>query len=239
MPSAKDVKINASFFKVFVVGDSGTGKSIFASTFPKPAFLFDFDKSILSYRGLDVDYETYAHTSLGWVQFEKDFRGLKKSVKEGTFPYKTVIFDSTTTLSDMAMERAMQLDPKRSPTNGPLWNVHLGMVKNLLEGFIRQLLEFPCNVVVIGHLKRDYHDETGAVIGITPLLTGQLSTKVPSYFDEVYYAENKTRNGKTEFVLLTLAKGLLRARSRLSGREQLLPASIPNDYPTLIKYLEK
>lgn len=239
MPSAKDVTVKTSTLKVFVVGDSGTGKSIFASTFPKPAFLFNFDKSILSYKGLDIDYEDYPQDPKGWVKFEKDFRTLKKTITDGTFKYKSIIIDSTTTWTDLAMERALQLDPKRSPTNGPMWNVHYGMVKNLIEGYIRQILEFPCNIIVIGHLKKEVDAETGAIISITPMLTGQLSTKVPSYFDEVYYSTVKTLQGKPSFKLLTLPRGLLKARSRLSGIKQELPLEIPNDYDTLMKYIKE
>jgi hypothetical protein len=239
MPNAKDIHPDTTYIKTFIVGDSGTGKSIFASTFPTPIFLFNFDKSILSYKGLDVDYEDYTQDAQGWVKFEKDFRELKKQVKENTFKYKSIVIDSTTSWTDLAMERAMQLDPKRSATNGPLWNVHYAMVKNLMEGFIRQLLEFPCNIVVIGHLTKHLDSETGAVIGIEPMLTGQLSVKVPSYFDEVYYSITKTIGGKTEFKLLTLAKGFLKARSRLSGIKQILPQEVNNNYTELMTMIRK
>lgn len=243
MPNAKDVSFDTTFLKVFVVGDPGTGKSIFASSFPMPAYLFNFDDTILSYKGLDVDYEDYTKDAKGWVKFEKDFRELKKRHADNDFPYKTIIVDSTTSWTDLAMERAMQLDPKRSATNGPIWNVHFGMVKHLIEGFIRQLLEFNCNIVVIGHLAKQLDSDTGALISVEPMLTGTLSTKVPSYFDEVYYSTTKTtrKNDKpvTEFLLLTLAKGHLKARSRLSGITQALPAEIPNSYTELMKHMKE
>lgn len=239
MQSAKDVNIQTQTLKVFVCGDPGTGKSIFASTFPTPAFLFNFGDTILSYRGLDIDYEDYPISSAGWTKFEKDFKALKAEIKSESFKYKTVILDDTTAWTDIAMERALTLDPKRSASNGPMWNVHYGMVKNLIEGYIRQLLEFPCNIVVIGHVARQVDADTGAVISIEPMLTGQLSTKVPSYFDEVYYSTTKTTQGKTEFKLLTLAKGHFKARSRLSGVNQLLPQEINNNYPELMAKLNK
>lgn len=239
MPNARDVKVDTTYIKCFVCGDSGTGKSIFASTFPKPIFLFNFDGAILSYRGLDVDYEDYPMSGAGWVKFEKDFRELKKRLKEDDFPYQTIVLDSTTSWTDLAMERSLMLDPKRSATNGPLWNVHYGMVKNYIEGFTRQLLEFPCNIVVIGHLAKQLDSDTGAIIAIEPMLTGQLSTKVPSYFDEVYYTTTKTVGGKTNFILLTLARGLLKARSRLSGIRQILPQEVPNNYESLMDLIRK
>ena len=42
MANAKDVSINTEWLKVMSVGESGEGKSIFASSFPTPGFIFDF-----------------------------------------------------------------------------------------------------------------------------------------------------------------------------------------------------
>lgn len=239
MPSAKDVKPDSTFLKAFVCGDSGTGKSVFAGTFPKPIYLFNFDDAILSYMGLDVEYEDYPLSAQGWVKFEKDFNALRKLAKDDEFPYKTVVIDSITSWSDIAMERALSLDPKRSPTGGPMWNVHYGMVKNLLEGKVRQLLDLPANIVVIGHLTKLTDGETGSIIGIEPMLTGQLSAKVPAYFDEVYYATNKLVQGQTQFKLLTLAHGHMKARSRLSGVKQILPKEVDNNYNTIMEIIRK
>ena len=235
--SAKDVHVSDKVFKILVIGDYGTGKSIFASTFPTPAFVFDFDKGILSYRGKDFDYTSYNLDAKGWIDFDKDFMEIKKAVADGK--YKTIIIDSTSTMSDLAMERALQLDPKRSATNGPLWNVHYGIVKNLVEGKLRQIMQLDCNIVVIAHLQVVKDEETGAVIGTQPLLPGALSQKIPGYFDEVYYAFNRMKEGKPAFMLQTVSKGHYKARSRISGEKSILPAEIPNDYNELIKAIEK
>ena len=72
MPNAKDVTTNSEWLKVFSVGESGMGKSCFASSFPTPGFIFDFGGEILSYKGLDFDYEQYELSPQGWVKFEKD-----------------------------------------------------------------------------------------------------------------------------------------------------------------------
>ena len=50
MPSCKDLTADTTFLKCMVIGKAGTGKSVFASSFPTPAFLFDFDKGALTYR---------------------------------------------------------------------------------------------------------------------------------------------------------------------------------------------
>jgi hypothetical protein len=232
--SAKTLTVESSNIKAYVLGAYGTGKSVFASSFPTPGFLFDFDQGVTLYRGMDWDYETFPLTWEGWVAFEKLFREVKKLVKEGK--YKTVVVDSTTAMTDCAMGRALQIDPKRSPEGGPVWNIHFMIVRNLMEAKLRDILSWPCNVIFTGHWDIKTDPETGNIISIDPLLTGQLAQKVPGYFDEVYAAFSGVKNGKEVFYIRTTSKGHYRARSRISGKLQLLPAIIPNDYTELIKH---
>jgi hypothetical protein len=235
MPSAKDVTVNTEFLKVMSVGDPGTGKSIFAGTFPKPGFVFDFSGGIVGYRGLDFDYEQYTLNPQGWVKFERDIVAVKKLVDEEK--YKTVVVDDLSAMTDLCMERAMQLDPKRTPAGGPLWNVHYQMVKNLMEGRLRQILNYDSNIVFIAHIQVNRDDETGNIINVQPMLTGQLGTRVPGYFDEVYYHSTRKEGSETKWVLQTIPVGWNRARSRLSGKGRLLPDYIENDYAILMDYI--
>ena len=234
MPSAKDITASSEYLKVMSVGESGTGKSVFAASFPTPGFVFDFGKEILSYKGKDFNYERFDISPQGWAKFEKEFIQVRKDV-EGE-KYKTVIIDNLSAMTDLCMEKAMQLDPKRSATNGPLWNVHYQMVKNLMEGKMRQLLNLKCNLVFIAHLTTKY-DDNGAVIGVEPSLTGQLSADVPAYFDEVYYHSTRKEGGDTKWYLQTVPIGRNRGRSRSSGKERLLPDMVENDYKEIIAYL--
>jgi hypothetical protein len=234
MPNAKDVSVNSEWLKVMSVGESGTGKSIFAASFPTPGFIFDFGKEILSYRGKDFDYEQYDVSSLGWSKFEKDFAEVRKSVEAEK--YQTVIVDNLSAMTDVCMEKALQLDPKRSPTGGPLWQVHYSLVKNLMEGRLRQLLNLRCNLVFITHLDT-IKDTEGAVIGVEPSLTGKLSVDVPSYFDEVFYHTYRKEEGSTKWYVQTIPMGRNHGRSRSSGKERLLPDLVENDYNEIIAYL--
>jgi hypothetical protein len=234
MPSAMDVTVNSEYLKVMSVGESGSGKSIFASSFPTPGFIFDFGKEILSYRGKDFTYEQYDVSAQGWAKFEKDFIQVKKDITEGK--YKTVIVDNLSAMTDVCMEKAMQLDPKRSPTNGALWNVHYQMVKNLMEGRLRQFINLNCNLVLIAHLDT-IKDEQGAVIGVEPSLTGTLSSDVPSYFDECYYHTVRKEVDGIKWFVQTVPVGRNRGRSRLSGKERLLPDLVENDYSEIIDYI--
>lgn len=244
MPSAKDVTVNTEWLKVMSVGESGEGKSVFAASFPQPGFIFDFGKEIQSYKGKDFFYEQYELSASGWGKFEKDFATLKKCIAEGKrLPddsgpgsYQTVIVDNISAMTDVCMEKALQLDPKRSTTGGPLWQVHYAMVKNLMEGRLRQFLNLECNLVLIAHLDT-IKDEEGAVIGVEPSMTGKLSGDVPSYFDEVYYHTHRKEDGDTKWFIQTVPIGRNHGRSRLSGKERLLPDLIENDYAELLAYL--
>ena len=237
MPNAKDATVLSENLKIFVLGDYGTGKSVFASTFPTPGFLFDFDNRPLSYRGLDWDYESYETSGQGWVKFEKDITTTKKLVEEGK--YKTAVLDSTTSMTDVAMERALQIDPRRSDEGGPIWNVHYQIVRNLVEGKLHKLLTLNCNIILIGHWKTEIDSKSGAILSIDPLLTGQLSTKVPGYFDEVYAAATKTGQSGTQYILRTVPRGLYKARSTISGPYRLLPEELPNNYFALMSAMRE
>ena len=223
--------------KIFVLGDYGTGKSVFASTFPTPGYVFDFDNRILSYRGLNWDYDSFETSAKGWIKFEQTINTVAKDVLEGK--YKTVILDSTTSLTDVAMERALQIDPRRSDEGGPIWNVHYQIVRNLVEGKLHKLLTMKAHIILIGHWKVETDSKTGAILSIDPLLTGQLSTKVPGYFDEVYCAATKTGQNGTRYILRTVPRGLYKARSTISGPFRLLPDEIDNNFFSLMSAIKE
>lgn len=239
MPNAMDLDITADSLKVFLAGDAGTGKSTFAASFPQPIRLFDFDKGVRSYMGVDCDYDQFDLSSRSWTQFEKLATEFIQKVDTNDQPaYKTLVVDSCTTWADLAMEQALNLNPQRSVTGGAVWNVHYGIVKDLVEGWTRRLLRFKGNIVFIGHTSTTKDDVTG-LIKVGPLLTGQLSVKVPGLFDEVYYTSTKMQDGKVRYLCQTEALGYYNARSRLSGKEHRLPLYVSNDYQTIMNLVKE
>lgn len=248
MANAKDVTAQTEWIKVMSIGEPGTGKSILGSTFPTPGFVFDLANSIISYQRLDFDYEQYPITPQGWTKIEKDIVTLAKCVKEKkSFPdeegrqedkrYLSIIVDDLSAMTAICMERALQLDPKRSATGGPAWNVHYSMVRNLMEGRLKQIMNLPCNIHFISHLNVVQDQETGAIIKVEPLLTGALPTIIPGFFDEVYYHSTKREGGDTKWLIQTVPIGFNKSRSRLSGKARILPDYLPNDYNEILAYL--
>ena len=80
-------------------------------------------------------------------------------------------------------------------------------------------------------------DETGAILEVKPLMTGQLAIRMPGYFDEVYYTAVRKEGDKVKYMVQTVSIGLKNARSRLSGKEGLLPHFVANDYNEVMAYL--
>jgi len=233
MKNAMDVKPDTEHLKFLVLGESGSGKSTFAATLPTPAFVLDCDKGILSYAGKDFDYESFELSPAGWKSLNATITTLMKDSS-----YKTVVLDSITTVSLMAMELSLQMNPQRSPTGGPIWNVHYGAAKTLVEGIIFKLLQYKGNICVIGHIKTVTDDDTGVTFK-EPVFYGDTGSKIPNLFDEVYYSTVKNKGGKPEYRLQTANLGLYKGRSRLSGVAGKLPLYIPNDYGSLKELINK
>jgi hypothetical protein len=241
MPNAKDVAVTTEWLKVCSVGIPGSGKSVFGTTFPMPGFVFDFGTQILTYRSLDFDYEQYTQDNKGWLKFERDLIKVKsgKMFEENRGEkgqYTTVICDDLTGMGMIAMEQALALDPKRSQTSGPLWNVHYQMQRNLMEGKLKQIYDLSANVLLIMHSNIIQDTETGAIVKIEPLLVGQLSTLIPGMFDEVYYHITKRESGETKWYIQTIPIGFNNGRSRLSGKQRILPDLLPNDFQEIMVY---
>jgi hypothetical protein len=239
--SALNVTNNTEFIKCLIIGSPGSGKSIFASTFPTKGYVYDFAQGILSYKGKDFDYDQFQLNSQGWGEFEKAHVELIKRAKDGE--YKTIIVDDLTAMDSLAMEKALALDPKRNEAQGPLWNVHYSLTKNLMEGKLRQIINLPANIIFICHDDIITDKVSGAVIKVEPRLPGQLPTVISGYFDEVYFSTTRRETGKdnlqhTRYLLQTVPIGFLRARSRLSGIDKLLPDFIDNNYTSLMEYLK-
>jgi len=228
--------------KVLVLGDYGTGKSYFASTFPEPIFLFDFDKGRIGYAGKRVYVPDYMIQETPpnqiFSQMEKDLDLLiKQEHPEGEF--KTIVLDSLTTMMKEAMNMALQKKPL-PPDSPPVWNVHYPLVKVYVDRILDRMRRLNQNLVVIGHIEYQRNDITGEIIA-SPSITGNLKTYIPAIFDEVYFSDVIQTRDKKEYVLLTSPSGFKKARSRLSSVVKL-PDRIPNTFEAIasaIKSLNK
>jgi phage nucleotide-binding protein len=187
--------------KILIYGLSGAGKTVFATGFPGPVFVMDFDGKVSSaasyWKGssqLDqIEFESYAGKA-DFSKFWTKFQELLKLGKAGQLPYRTVVLDSITTFSASLMNEVMRQNPgdegKRSRVSDTTvphlkdYQIAISHFKNT----VAQLLSLPCNVVVTAHLQIDKDEMTGEILR-QPLIFGKdLPGWLPMVFEEVYYA---------------------------------------------------
>lgn len=222
MSNARDIKPDK--LKCIVYGVSGTGKTEFACTFPKP-FVIDLDNGMLSQMGKDVEYVTV-----------RDYEGFMEAINEAEKlkDVETIVIDSVTMLQEHMEATILSLNNKK------IMDIHCYMVLvNMFQQLFTGLTYKNKHVVVTAH-EQIIKDEITGSVQILPLIAGKvLPNQLPLFFDEVYRAMvNKTVDkGKAsyEYTLVTKATAKATAKSRLR-----LPAEItPPTYAQIMKLLKE
>lgn len=221
MASTADLGSNP-YPKILIVGDGGTQKTRFLAGCPSP-FVFDFDNGMTSTRDLPpVEYETFKDApwvsapkygndrmfgvdkargiypwGMSWPRFI-DFLNEKiwPHIEAGDWPYLTLGMDSLTTLANQSMNYTLKGDGKTGAAKVEIQ--HWGTQLRLLETVVEQLASWPIRLIMTAHIKRDENIVSGESKEYLPLVAGQLSGKLPIYFDEVYYM--KMVQGEPTFV---------------------------------------
>ncbi len=245
MPKLSTVNPNENI-KLLVYGDSGTGKSCYATSFPTPIFVADFDNKIGSaaafYAGNDrleqIDFETYFPKGPGvqagaavFNEWSTKLYELEKLAKEGKFPYKTVVLDSLTLYADRMLEKVMCDNPavkRYSPGVAVLQDY--GILNPNFKQQLGRVLALPCNVVVCAHIKIDKDDLTGQLVR-GPNLSPKLAAYLPILFYEVYHSYAEKKGDETLYFAQTKSDYQYQCRSQIRG----LPSPIPLTYESLRK----
>lgn len=215
---------------VLAIGDSGTGKTHFIGTMPKPAIVFSFDQgfdTIAMTPGIKVVsiQEKDRKSPKAWTEFKARFKqweaGEQYTWPEGTAKagqtekFKSVALDGVGPfLCDYCMNHYQWLgsnvDKKASYTQ------YQQLLENMLDVFndCKRLAEY---VVCTALTKIEKDELTGEVLTL-PNLTGQIRDQLAARFDAVFffYAEKKT-DGREVYSIKTVAgyreKGKIRLPS--------------------------
>ena len=232
MANTKDISTEGLRLKVLIYGKSGTGKTTFACTFPKP-YVFDFDNGMLSQRGKDIEYDVFEDRIVndvvaksGWKEFLSKLDEVEKDPK-----YETLVVDSITTLEDSLMKDTLTLNKRTIPTLAE-WLI----VMNQLEGIINRMTKMGKHVVFTAH-ETIMQDELTSEVWILPLIVGKkLPGKLGLWFDECYRMQmGKDKEGKAAMQAITTADTRYTAKSRLGV---LLPMETNLTYSGLIEKLK-
>lgn len=257
MPSASDIKLDtdASFL---LVGDSGTKKTTFIGTLPRPTYVFDTDKGMAPLAGqADIDYDTFRELPKGqalsktgrfrgegwyeygkaWPEFLKKLNEIGRSIDDGTCKYQSIAVDSLTMLTDIAMSYIL-IANNRTAMETRDWGAFLSNMTTVFS----QLTGWPLIKVLTAHIKRDENQITGAIEKL-PLVPGQFGGKVSVLFDEVYYTNVDSTaksggNGKERTMAYWLQTAPDAAVRQAKSRKYNLPNGTPTDFAEVLKHIK-
>ena len=202
--NSKDLTIENMKLKVLIYGKSGTGKTSFACSFPRP-YVFDFDNGMLSQRGRDVEYDV-----LKGVAAYNDFE-LKLNMIENDAKFETLVFDSITTLQEACIDMILEMTRKKVPTQYE-WMLLITKMKELFE----RITKIDKHIIVVAH-EMIQQDEITGEISYSPVLYGKkLPSQIPLFFDEVYRAKvGRDDKNRPTYSAITAAGSNYMAKSRL------------------------
>lgn len=212
MANARDA-IETSAHRIFVMGDTGAGKTTQLLTLPGKKFAYLFDpNAILSLRGHDVDYEEFMpdrlnlsagsmskgkgdkttdYSSKLYVEWEKD---IDERLSSGFFDdYDVIAIDSATTLLDLIMDRVLSINGRAGQ-----WphQDDYGPQMMTFTNIMRTLTGLGKTLYMTGHLETK-KDELTQRIFRNPMMTGRLRTKIPLLFSDVFICEAEC-DGRSE-----------------------------------------
>jgi len=190
---ASDVQLDPKTFKwkVFIAGPSGSGKTMAATTLPGKKLLVDFDGRAETVAGIpNIDiypcHEPEPKSPAAWRKADNARKVIVSEVKQGIFPYDSVIFDGLTMLGRMCLNWALTLDPKRGLGGAPA-RQHYGPQMDNLAKFVISTIFLPVHVCYTGHVELFEDDQMGAH-RLYPKITGKLRSEVSNWFNETYRA---------------------------------------------------
>lgn len=214
MSSTKVVEDEQKFRRVLLYGKSGTGKTLFAASAPKPLFV-DIDKGLLSLteRGIDVPKITIPPMMRG-VYRNMMALIMDATKREGPFAKdgayadrQTLVIDSVTGLANSQMLWDIMFhEGGRKPTEVKAQFDDYSALRFRLQTLMEALKGVPMNIVVIAEASLDDDEDTGRKLGTVNIL-GSYRRAIVGAFDYAFFcvAEEVVKDGKRvrEYVVRT------------------------------------
>ena len=232
------------FANILIYGESGVGKTVFASTAPRPILWLDSEggtSSISDKTGIDVarvgGLETYQE-ALIYLEANPD-------------TYKTVVFDSFTEtqahILTGLMRKAKALDETRDkflPQFGE-YRIATGMMREIVRAF----RDLPIHVVITALQREDTDDLTGRT-KVRPRLLPTFADELPGFLDaELYLYAATPQKGEVDGEgvaaddegVTVIRNALLKPTGKYAAKIRAPKGSEPPDYltdPTFDKVVE-
>lgn len=223
--------------KALLIGSPGAGKTVFATSFPYPSEIDDFDgkaDSAALFYGKDPErlagvtvhnYMPTAGEPIG-QNYQRWYTRLverEKAVAAGTFKIKTLIVDSITSFWLAMMPEVMRQNKtyagkraKVNDTEQPAQGDY-GMLQGHFQNMVYRTLALPCNVIFIGHLQTEKSEMTGELLRGLAVPGKVLGPWMPVAFKESWRVYAEQVAGKT----------VRKAQTQSDAQYQFLRSQIP------------
>lgn len=176
--------VQPPYKRILLMGDSGTGKTRFIGTMPKP-YVVDFDNGLATLAGQDVMYDA-CYGDGGWKRFKDTLQLWRKEPLHGA---ETFALDSLTMAADQAMDYVLKKNNRTGQPSIADWGEAIREVKDMLN----VVSTLKCNVIVTAHAQL-VRDEMLGDIQWIPLIFGKdLPHRLGIWFDEVWMTTVTTK----------------------------------------------
>jgi len=208
-----------SYAKILVFGESGSGKTYFASTYIPEKTLFvnvKAESGMMTLRALGVEMDVLE------VDTYADMKNVIQWVKTNGQKYDLIYIDSLS-----QWQKNLEKEIPESNNRFAKWNTIKDYTREIVDAF----KALPFHVVFTCEIKKD-KDEDAGTITYNPSLLGSSRDDIPYWFDEVYYfIRFQQKVGEPiSYKALTAAAMRYPCKSRLR-----LPSTIDN--PKLLEIL--
>lgn len=159
-----------------VYGRSGSGKTHFAGTFPKPLFL--------DMRG---GLETVRKKKVAYLRPTTYLEMLEGAVPAHVKQFKTLVFDHMTEAGNLLMKEVLG-DAKREIPQMQDWQLIIERMRRLLEAYVSDDL-VDKHIVFCAEETYNKDELTGEILA-TISAPGKIREEAPTYFDFVFHLRN-------------------------------------------------
>ena len=188
MHKTSDVK--TQFVKMLLFGVAGVGKTVFASTAPKPLIL-DAEGGLLSIADKDIDYIP--------IKLWSDIEEVFMEIVGGKISNDTIIIDSLTEVSKKSMDAILggvvngntTVSEKVIPSQHD-WMQNIEEVRRLVRAF----RDLPKHIIMTCLCRDEKNEITGSVSRKPAVSAKSLADDIVGYFDVVGYEETDNENNR-------------------------------------------
>lgn len=229
--SNKDLK-----WKILLYGDSGSGKTYMAGTFPDPIFL-DLEngmRSVAEFKKPILRYPKNPEEQITDFAGVKKFYSIVSKIKPDQAPFKTIVIDSLNELQVLILRYITgNIQGNRQHEDQPTYSDY-GKLARDMQSIVRQFFQLPYHVIFTGiAIDKEYEEEK-----IKPQFVGKKSgPDLRRIIEQIGYCHTarKSKSEPVEHLVAFQDTPQYLAKDRTNR----LTVPIPNTYDAILAVMNQ